>query len=246
MSVRTKSMLATVALLSFSVSIFAQAPKAGPTPGAPRPGGPGGPGAQGAAQGGRRGGGGRGISAASLPIPVIELITPLTADQKTKITKIHDKLTADLKTATRETRRDIMTKATTDVKAVLTPAQSAAIDKELPTIGIVAQTQAIPLGTMKDVKLTKAQFTRIDGIVAPTITQLKGVEGRDRFTKLQELAPKLKPQIEAVLTPVQKAAIAKWVAANPRPAFGGGGMKGAPGGRPLTPPRPGAAGGKNI
>lgn len=178
---------------------------------------------------------------------MIELITPLKPDQKTKITKIQDKLTADMKTATRETMRDIRTKAGNDVKAVLTPAQSAAIDKELPALMVVAGTQAIPMGALNDVKLTKPQFTKIEGIVTPTLTQLKGLEGRERFGKMQELGPKLKPQIEAVLTPVQKAAIAKWVAAHPRPTRGQGGPgapggQGAPGGRPGAPGAPAPAG----
>ena len=115
------------ALFLLTLPALAQ-PPAGlpPRPGAP--GGAGGPGAGG--RGGQRGG--RGASLAMLPVSVLDMLTPLKADQKSKISAIDDKVKADLKTADRATRGPILMKANDDVKAVLTPAQAADVQKALP------------------------------------------------------------------------------------------------------------------
>ena len=159
------------------------------------------------------------------------MITPLKADQKTKITAIQDKARTDMKTATGETRGPIIEKATTDIKAVLTPAQTADITKAMPTIQLVGMSRAIPMGAMADIKLTKAQFTKITGFATPIEAQMKGLQGRDRFAKMQQVGPGLKTQIDGVLTQAQKDAIAKYNKAHPPRQFGGPGGPGGGQGR---------------
>jgi hypothetical protein len=114
------------------------------------------------------------------------------------------------------------------------------------------QSRAIPIGALADVKLTRAQFTKISGFTTPIAAQMQGLQGPDRRTKMEQVGPQLKTQIDGVLTQTQKDAIAKYVKAHP-PRQGGGpgggpggpvGGFGGPGRGPGGPGRgPGAAGG---
>lgn len=216
MRIRTRNILAVSALLALALPTLAQ-PPGGRNPG--RPGAGGQPGQE------RRG---RGTSLAMIPVSVLDMITPLKADQKTKITAIQDKVKTDLKSADRTARRDILTKAGDELKAVLTPAQAGSLQKALPTLMLLGQSRAIPIGALADVKLTKAQMTKINGFTSATATQLKGLSGQERQAKMQQVGPQLKAQIEGVLTQPQKDAIAKYEAAHPRGQRGGGQRGGAP------------------
>src|SRR5437868_6141278 len=94
----TRNILIAGLLLSLALPTFAQKPAppgAGVRPGGPGRGGPPGQPGQGGPGRGQRGG--RGASLAMLPVSVIDLITPLKSDQKTKITAIQDKAKADMK-----------------------------------------------------------------------------------------------------------------------------------------------------
>lgn len=226
---QTRNILMAGLLLCLALPTFAQKPA---PPGAGvRPGGPGRGGAPGQpGQGGRGQRGGRGASLAMLPVSVIELITPLKSDQKTKITAIQDKAKADMKAlqaTDRQGRGPIMEKATNDIKAVLTPTQAADVQKATPSLRMINMSRAIPLGALPDVKLTKAQYTKIIGFTTPVAAQMQGLQGPDQMAKMQQVGPQLKTQIEGVLTQTQRDAIAKYVKAHP-PRQGGG--PGGPGG----------------
>lgn len=218
-------------LAALALPTLAQKPM--PTPQTPgRPTAPGGVGRPGQGPGGPEGRGGqrRGMTLAAIPVSVMDLVTPLKADQKKKITLIQDKMKADMKTATRETRGGLMTKATDDVKAILTPAQMASVQQALPTLGVLRR--AIPMGAVDDLKLTKPQFTKMSGFATAVMTQFKGLQGPAMQTKMQQVGPQLKTQVEGVLTPTQKSALAKYVAAHPPRQFGGPGGAGGPGAAP--------------
>lgn len=236
------ALLLTGALLAVGLPGRAQKPlPAPPRPGAPGapmiPGGPGrggqmgGPGGQ-QGRGGR--GGGRGMSLAMLPVSVMDMLTPLKADQKTKITAIQDKVRNDIKTMDWQARGPIMSKAGDDVKAILTPLQLGTIEKDLPTLGMVSR--VIPVGAMGDLKLTKSQMSKITGIANAAAPQMQGLRGPERQAKMDQL--NIKGQIEGVLTPAQKSQVARYEAAHPRRMGGPGG----PGG-PTFGGRPGGAGG---
>jgi hypothetical protein len=231
MQIRTGNILMAGILLSLALPALAQKPAPPNNAGHPiAPGGPrrGGPPGQGPG-GGRGMRGGRGASLAMLPVSVLDAITPLKADQKAKITAIQDKARADMKTADRGGRGPIFEKATADVKAVLTPAQTASVEKSFPTLMLIGQSRAIPLGALGDVKLTKAQMTKIMGFTAPVAAQMKGLQGPDRMAKMQQAGPALKTQIDGVLTKSQKDIIAKYEAAHPPRPGGFGGPGGGPG-----------------
>ena len=231
--------LAVGALFLLTLPALAQPPAGAPArPGAPGVGGP--PGAGG--RGGQRGG--RGASLAMLPVSVLDMLTPLKADQKSKISAIDNKVKADLTTADRATRGPIFMKANDDVKAVLTPAQAADVQKALPALSAVNQSRAIPLGALAEIKLTKPQMSKIIGLGSAVATQMQGLRGPERQAKMQQVGPALKTQVEGVLTASQKSALAKYEAAHPQRqrGFGGGGPGGPPNAGGAPPPgfnRPG-------
>ncbi len=231
------ALLLTGALLAAGLPGRAQ--KSMPAP--PRPGGammPGMPG-QGGRMGGQPGGpggrggrGGRGMSLAQLPAAVMDMITPLKPDQKTKITAIENKLRTDTQAMDWQARGPVMSKAGDDVKAILTPLQLGTIEKELPMLGMVSR--VIPVGAMGDLKLTKTQMGKITGIANAAAPQMQGLRGPERQAKMDQL--NVKGQIEGVLTPAQKTMVAKYEIAHPRRQGGPGGPGGpALGGRPGGP-----------
>ena len=236
------ALLLAGALLAVALPGQAQNPPPRPgapmMPGRPGPGGPmGGPGGQ-MGRGGR-GGGGRGMSLASIPVSVMDMIAPLKADQKAKITAIEDKARNDTKTMDWQARGPVMSKAADDVKAVLTPVQLGTIEKELPTLGLVSR--VIPVGVMGDLKLTKSQMSKITGVADAAAPQMQGLRGPERQAKMDQL--NIKGQIEGVLTAPQKATIAKYEAAHPRRQGGPGGF-GGPGGPGMGGPGGPAMGGR--
>lgn len=169
-----------------------------------------------AGRGGRGGRAGRNASLAAFPISLLNMITSLSADQRSKIMTIQEQVKTDLKTADRTSRVTVITKANDDVKAVLTPTQVEQVQKALPALSLINRSQAIPMGALDEVKLTKDQFTKIMDFAEATASQLTGLRGQERQTKMQEVGPQLKSQIEGVLTDAQKSAISKYEAAHPR------------------------------
>lgn len=207
-----RNTMVAAALFAVTVPVFAQdaPPAAGQTPAA---------GAQPARQG-RRAGGAR-LTLATVPVAVLDMISPLKDDQKTKITGMQDKAKTDAAAAADNTaRRDVNTKAVADVKAVLTTDQVNAVEKAMPMITMLNASRTIPIGALTDVKLTKDQMDKISAITETESAKLKGVAQADRQAKNREVNADFKMQVEALLTTTQKDAIAKYIAAHPAPAGG--------------------------
>ena len=205
-----RNTMVAAALFAVTVPVFAQDAPAGQAPAAGQAP------VAGARQGRRAGG--RGLTLVTIPVAVLDMVSPLKEDQKTKITGIQDKAKTDAAAAADATaRRDVNTKAAADVKAVLTTDQASAVDKAMPMLTMLNASQTIPVGALTDVKLTKEQMDKISALTETENAKLKGVAQPDRRAKTTEVNADFKMQVEAMLTTTQKDAIAKYVAAHPAP-----------------------------
>lgn len=167
------------------------------------------------AKGGQRRAGGA-APIATLPVEVIDQLATLTADQKTKIQAIQDKAKTEGDAAPdRAGKAQVATKATDDIKAVLTADQLSTVQKAAPTLVMLNASKTIPFGALADVKLTKEQMTKISDIVTAEQAKLKGLKGQELKDKRTEAYADLKTQVEALLTADQKSAISKYDAAHP-------------------------------
>jgi hypothetical protein len=157
-----------------------------------------------------RGGGRRNVSLYSIPISALDYVVKLTAEEKTKITAIRETAAADIKAETDRTkRRPIETKASDDIKAVLTTDQASTFDQYLPGLTLVEQSQAIPLKVLADIKLTEDQISKLHPLVTDTTDKIKALSTEDRRTKRPEILADFKTKVDAILTPDQLAIIAK-------------------------------------
>jgi hypothetical protein len=177
------------------------------------------------AQGGGRQRGGRQAGLSSLPVEAIDNLVTLTAEQKTKITAIQDKLKEDTRAATgdRQKMGELRTQANTDLKAVLTDSQNKKLTAVMPALTLLNQSRVMPYGALADVKLSKEQWEKIVGIAKTEQEKLQGVTGADRRAKMQEVSADFKTQVDPILTQEQKDAVAKYEAAHPRRGRGAGG-----------------------
>lgn len=166
------------------------------------------------AKGGQRRAAGAAI--ATLPLEVIDLIASLKPEQKTKVQTILDKAKTDAAAAPdRAGKAEVNTKATDEIKTVLTPEQVTAVQKGAPTFVMLNASKTIPFGAVADVKLTTEQITKLDTIVATEQAKLKGLKNPELKEKRTEAYADLKTQVEALLTADQKTALAKYEAAHP-------------------------------
>ncbi len=205
-----RNTMVAAALFAVTIPVFAQDAPPAPAGQAPAAGAA-------PARQGRRGGGAR-LTLATLPVAVLDMVSPLKDEQKTKITGLQDKAKTDAAAAADATaRRDVNTKAVADVKAVLTTDQANAVEKAMPMISMLNASQTIPVGALPDVKLTKDQMDKISAITETESAKLKGVAQADRQAKNREVNADFKMQVEALLTAPQKDAIAKYIAAHPTP-----------------------------
>jgi Spy/CpxP family protein refolding chaperone len=191
-----RAALAVSALLVMSVPILAQT-----TPVAT-------PGATAAPRGGqgRRGG------MAGLPVSAIDTLVKLTADQKTKITAVQDKLKTDVAASAgdRTKTRELTTAANEDIKAVLTPDQQKTLAEKLPVVMLLNQSKAVPAGALGDVKLTSDQMDKIKTAAMATQEKMKAVAKEDRKTKNPEILADFKTQVDTILTADQKETVSKF------------------------------------
>ena len=165
-----------------------------------------------AAGGARQGGGGQGRRGANLntmPVTTLDYVVTLKDDQKTKITEIQTKLKEDLKGATGDTAkiRELNTKATTDIQAILTDDQKTKLKDNAPMLGLLQQSRAIPLAALPDVKLTDDQKAKIKDAMKDTQDKLTAAPRGDRTARQTVLAD-FKTKVEGFLTDDQKKAIA--------------------------------------
>ena len=194
--------LSVGALLVMSASILAQTPTTPTTPPAAAI-----PKVKGLARGGQ----GRRAGMASLPVSALDALVTLTADQKTKITGIEDKLKTDTVAASGDKvkTRELTTAANADIKAVLTPTQQTTLNDALPVVMLLNQSKAVPAAAFGDVKLTSDQMAKIKTMAAGTQDKLKALTKDDRKTQNPILLSDFKTQVDTVLTDDQKAAISK-------------------------------------
>ena len=232
-------------LAAVSVPSLAQAPQGGGQ-------------APGGARGGQRRFGMRPLTVADIPVSILNKELKLTDEQKTKISDIHDKLTAQVKENTpappaageqpdfqkmrdaRQKINELNTQATKDIEAVLTDDQKA----KLPDLfkGLqVYRSAGIPLEIVNDIKLTDDQKKKITDITdenqkAVAAKFQEAQNGGDRqavMTAIQQMQKDTQEKIKAVLTDDQKKTLEKYLKDHPQPPTGFGGF----GGR-----RPGAGG----
>lgn len=211
---RTRLVLASAGLavfLGISAASYAQ----NPDPGAGRP-----------ARQGQRGQRGQ-VSAASLPVDVVDKMVKLTPEQKTKLTAIHDKYIADMKALpapqpgqpvdqeTRQKRTEINTAARTQIEALLTDGQKKKLEDGLKDLSAL-RAAGVPLELVADLKLTDEQRKQIAEIQKDTQAKRQALTPEERRTKGRELNQEARTKIEAILTADQKAQIEKYRKEHPR------------------------------
>jgi hypothetical protein len=205
---------AVAGLLALSSISFGQAPAAGQQ------------GQRGQGRQGRQGGRGA-QSLGAIPVAMLDEALKLTADQKTKVTAIHDKYVAETKDlrpkpgeqadpANATKIRDLGRTATTDIQALLTDEQKEKL-KELRLVLTGFSTAGIPLDIVGDLKLTAEQKTKLAAIAKDVADKTKDFTPEDRRTKGREINQAARTQAEALLTAEQKTAIEKYNKEHPRP-----------------------------
>ncbi len=197
-----------LALTLIGGSALAQAPAAG----AGQPG-----------QGGQgRGRGGRGASLTTLPVETLDKIVKLTPDQKTKLTVIRDKYTEDSRSlrpqqgqpadpANAAKLRELSTKATQDVEALLTADQKTKWTDARKELALYSSA-GIPMGLYGDLKLTDDQKKKLADLQKETAAKTQGIAPDQRRAAMQEARQKAAD----VLTADQKAAVEKYNKEHPR------------------------------
>jgi len=154
---------------------------------------------------------GRGVQLANMPVESLDRLVTLTADQKTKITAIHDKFEADAKAlpkdpSSREKRRDLNRSATQQVMAILTDAQKEKLQGAMKELGPIAGA-GIPIPLLQELKLTDDQKKKIGDIVAEARKNAASGPG-DRKAMREQVQAK----IAGILTTEQKAVVTKYMA----------------------------------
>jgi Spy/CpxP family protein refolding chaperone len=189
----------------------------------------------GAGQGQGRRGGGRQMSLARMSVSQLDAIVKLTADQKAKITPIHDdyvKQATALRPqagqrpddATMQKMRDLSTQATQQIEAILTPAQKTRLEEARKEFGLY-RLAGIPLGLYGKIHLSGDQKTKLEAI-QQTVTASRSGGDRQAMRAAMQAA---REQAAAVLTADQKKEIEAYVAAHPNEQRGQGGRRGAGG-----------------
>jgi hypothetical protein len=233
-------MCTAVVLGAMTVTSFAQAPA---------PGGAGGGGGGGGRQGrgggqGRQGGFGRGLTVVSIPAGVLQGELGLSTDQTAKIAAIQTKMTKE-RTAlmpapeagqpfTRPTPEvmqqmtDLNTKATADINAILSEDQKAKLPAAIKNLQVYQGLQ-IPLEVLPEVKFSADQKKQIAAIAEEHTKAVADAQANSNGDRQAAQAARTaantasQAKLMMVISPEQKAAIEKYIAAHPRPQFGGGG-----------------------
>jgi hypothetical protein len=208
---------------------------------------PGGAGGRRQGRGQGRGGGqfGRGaqLTLTTVSLDVLGSELSLTEDQKTKIKAIQEQAQKDLQALrpqaggggapanpqeTQQKRRDINTKATADIQAVLTDDQKA---KAAPLLKKLSAVQAvgIPAGVYGELKLTDDQVTKLTELSAEVtkertqkLADAQAARQAGDTAKAQEIQASLRTtgpneKAMAILTDAQKASVTKYIKDHPAP-----------------------------
>jgi Spy/CpxP family protein refolding chaperone len=164
------------------------------------------------------------ISTAEVPMPLLDSVVTLTAEQKDKLKPIYEKYAADVKALTpagarkagdpvdptvRQKRTELQRTTSTQVEAILTPDQLKKLKQATPQI-TAARTAGLPLAVLADLKLTEEQRKQIAEIVKGITDQLKGMAADERKAKSKELQREGRTKVEALLSAEQKEVITKF------------------------------------
>lgn len=202
----------------FSAAILALAVLGGPTL---AQGGQGAAGRQGRGQGRNRR-----VNVASLPVNVIDAIVTLNAEQKSKITAIHDKYEADVRAlrpaagaapdpANRQKLTELSRQANQDVENVLNADQKSKLQaalKDMPAL----LSLGIPIQVLPDLKLTEDQKTKLVAIGKDATEKLQALSPEDRRAKGRDIRTDAHNQALAVLNADQKKVLDDYLKAHPR------------------------------
>jgi len=155
-----------------------------------------------------------------LPPDVLNAITPLQPDQITRLTAIRNEMHQDVKAAGADRAKiaDIRTHAVAAIRTVLTADQNSQIEHVMSAVVMLQRTHTVPPPTLKDVKLTSAQWEQIVTIEADEYAKLRGENKDQRNATFAEF----KSRVDPVLTDAQRQVVAGFIAAHP--------------GRPVTAP----------
>ena len=238
--------LTALMLVGTGITVLAQdAPPAGgqaPTAGGARQGG--------ARQGGRGGQfGGGGVTLSSLSVDSLDTGLTLTADQKTKIKAILAQKDTDTKALPAlpaftpgqqpdpadqqarqdgmQKRREISTKADTDIQALLTDEQKTKWTAYQRDLGAMQQA-GIPAGVLGDLKLTADQKKKIMAQAQASQQEMQDKQQAARQSgqrmSMQDMLAMRKDaqdKVAEILNPTQRATLEKYNRDHPQPAFGG-------------------------
>lgn len=155
--------------------------------------------------------------AAQIPTEVLESICSLTPQQKEKVQAIHTKLTEELRSlrpargasadsGAAEKRRTLVRQANADLANVLTQEQKDALRKAAPVL-LELRALNIPVKAYPELKLTADQEKRIHAIVQGVREKVKALPESERRAKARELMSAARTEVEAVMTPSQKAVL---------------------------------------
>ncbi len=229
---------ATLSLGAVLVSQTAWAQGPGQTPG----------GGQGRRGGGRQGG-------QMVPMQTALAALNLSDDQKAKIKTITDQYRTDARglrdlepDALRAKNREMMQKITSDINAVLTPAQQTQFTEELKKArqagrqGVRLGGSMGPFGPMlQQLDLTDEQKTKVDPIVKEATDELQKVMSAEpqgpspeKMEKQKAIVDAAKAKIRPLLTPDQQTKLDNYKERRPRQ--GGRAGRGPAGGPATTPP----------
>lgn len=164
------------------------------------------------------------LSAAEVPMPLLDSVVTLTTEQKEKLTPIYAKYAADVKAlapagrrqagapvdpGVRQKRTELQRETGKQIEGILTPDQLKKLRTASPQIA-AARSAGLPLTVLADLKLTDDQRKQIADIVKGVAEQLKGLSADERRAKSRDLQRDARTKVEALLTADQKDVIAKF------------------------------------
>lgn len=155
--------------------------------------------------------------AAQIPTEVLESICSLTPQQKEKVQAIHTKLAEELRSlrpargasadpGAAEKRRTLVRQANTDLANVLTQEQKDTLRKAAPVL-LELRALNIPVKAYSELKLTADQEKRIHAIAQGVREKVMTLPASERRAKARELMSAARTEVEAVMTPAQKAVL---------------------------------------
>lgn len=164
------------------------------------------------------------ISTAEVPMPLLDSVVTLTAEQKDKLKPIYEKYATEVKAlapagarkagepadpTVRQKRTELQRTTATQIEAVLTTDQLKKLKQATPQI-TAARSAGLPLPVLVDLKLTEEQRKQIADIVKGVADQLKGMPADERKARSKELQREGRTKVEAMLTAEQKEVITKF------------------------------------